>query len=139
MQTILHIHVYDHHAHVHKYRHDTKVNLVFCEIVKQRNLPDRATERVEDRHCRNIFGFVESPVVRREGPSQRHLTERHDEVGTPEQHEELEGLQVQRVLVAAVLDERAHAPRRRVFLDRTSYGNSNSDVNQNNIFCVAFL
>ena len=57
-------------------------------------IPRGALKRREHGKVGNVFRLVEGPVVGSEGAGERHLTQRHDEVGDPEEHEELEGLQV---------------------------------------------
>ncbi len=57
-------------------------------------VPHGSPEGAEDRERGDVLGFVERPVVGREGPGQRHLSEGDDEVEHPEPHEELVDLQV---------------------------------------------
>uniref|UniRef100_A0A8C5CIH5 Uncharacterized protein n=1 Tax=Gadus morhua TaxID=8049 RepID=A0A8C5CIH5_GADMO len=55
--------------------------------------------RGEDGVGGDVFGLLEGPVVRGEGPCQRHLPQRRHEVGAPEEEEEVVELQHDQVLV----------------------------------------
>lgn len=68
-------------------------------MLLQRDVPERAAEGGEEGEGRHVIGFLEGPVVRREGPRQRHLAQRDDEVGEPEEHEDVEELEDDEVLV----------------------------------------
>uniref|UniRef100_A0A674GWR2 Uncharacterized protein n=1 Tax=Taeniopygia guttata TaxID=59729 RepID=A0A674GWR2_TAEGU len=59
----------------------------------------RAAEGGEEREGRHVVGLLEGPVVGGEGAGQRHLAQRDDEVGEPEEHEDVEELQHDEVLV----------------------------------------
>uniref|UniRef100_A0A674HPU2 Uncharacterized protein n=1 Tax=Taeniopygia guttata TaxID=59729 RepID=A0A674HPU2_TAEGU len=61
--------------------------------------PERAAEGGEEREGRHVVGLLEGPVVGGEGAGQRHLAQRDDEVGEPEEHEDVEELQHDEVLV----------------------------------------
>ena len=54
----------------------------------------RAHERVEHGEARNVFRLAERPVVRGERTCHRHGGESDEPVEDPEQHEDLEDLQV---------------------------------------------
>uniref|UniRef100_A0A8C3MYM1 Uncharacterized protein n=1 Tax=Geospiza parvula TaxID=87175 RepID=A0A8C3MYM1_GEOPR len=57
----------------------------------------------EEREGRHVVGLLEGPVVGGEGARQRHLAQRDDEVGEPEEHEDVEELQHDEVLVVGGL------------------------------------
>uniref|UniRef100_A0A8C3DIA5 Uncharacterized protein n=1 Tax=Corvus moneduloides TaxID=1196302 RepID=A0A8C3DIA5_CORMO len=59
----------------------------------------RAAEGGEEREGRHVVGLLEGPVVGGEGARQRHLAQRDDEVGEPEEHEDIEELEHDEVLV----------------------------------------
>uniref|UniRef100_A0A8C5JRA4 Uncharacterized protein n=1 Tax=Junco hyemalis TaxID=40217 RepID=A0A8C5JRA4_JUNHY len=63
----------------------------------------RAAEGGEEREGRHVVGLLEGPVVGGEGARQRHLAQRDDEVGEPEEHEDVEELQHDEVPVVGGL------------------------------------
>uniref|UniRef100_A0A8C3Y4Q2 Uncharacterized protein n=1 Tax=Catharus ustulatus TaxID=91951 RepID=A0A8C3Y4Q2_CATUS len=71
----------------------------------------RAAEGREEREGRHVVRLLEGPVVGGEGAGQRHLAQGDDEVGQPEEHEDVEELQHDEVFVvgglAAVEGEQA--------------------------------
>lgn len=73
--------------------------------------PESAAKGGEEREGRHVVGLLEGPVVRGEGARQRHLAQGDDKVGQPEEHEDVEELQHDEVLVvgglAAVEGEQA--------------------------------
>uniref|UniRef100_A0A663N593 Uncharacterized protein n=1 Tax=Athene cunicularia TaxID=194338 RepID=A0A663N593_ATHCN len=62
-------------------------------------VPERAAKGGEQGEGGHVVGFLEGPVVRSEGPRQRHLAQRNHEVGKPEEHEDVEELEDDEVLV----------------------------------------
>lgn len=65
--------------------------------------PERAAEGGEEREGRHVVGLLEGPVVGGEGAGQRHLAQRDDEVGEPEEHEDVEELEHDEVFVVGSL------------------------------------
>uniref|UniRef100_A0A663DR26 Uncharacterized protein n=1 Tax=Aquila chrysaetos chrysaetos TaxID=223781 RepID=A0A663DR26_AQUCH len=64
-----------------------------------RDIPERTAEGGEEGEGGHVVGFLEGPVVRREGPCQRHLAQCDHEVGEPEEHEDIEELKDDEILV----------------------------------------
>uniref|UniRef100_A0A663F5G4 Uncharacterized protein n=1 Tax=Aquila chrysaetos chrysaetos TaxID=223781 RepID=A0A663F5G4_AQUCH len=68
-----------------------------------RDIPERTAEGREEGEGGHVVGFLEGPVVRREGPCQRHLAQCDHEVGEPEEHEDVEELKDDEILVVCRL------------------------------------
>ena len=65
-------------------------------------VPDGPPERLQQRERRDVSGLGEGPVVRGESSGQRDLAEGDHKVHEPEEHEEVEELHVDDVLVDLV-------------------------------------
>uniref|UniRef100_A0A8B9ICK0 Uncharacterized protein n=1 Tax=Anser brachyrhynchus TaxID=132585 RepID=A0A8B9ICK0_9AVES len=63
------------------------------------DVPERAAEGGEEGEGGHVVRFLEGPVVRGEGACQRHLPQRDHKVGEPEEHEDVEELEDDEVLV----------------------------------------
>uniref|UniRef100_A0A8B9QZ58 Uncharacterized protein n=1 Tax=Anas platyrhynchos TaxID=8839 RepID=A0A8B9QZ58_ANAPL len=64
-----------------------------------KDVPERAAEGREEGEGRHVVGFLEGPVVRGEGARQCHLPQRNHEVDEPKEHEDVEELEDDEVLV----------------------------------------
>jgi len=73
------------------------------QVVLERDVPEGAAEGREEGEGGHVVGFLEGPVVRSEGSRQRHLAQRNHEVGEPEEHEDVEELEDDEVLVVCRL------------------------------------
>uniref|UniRef100_A0A8C5M1J9 Uncharacterized protein n=1 Tax=Leptobrachium leishanense TaxID=445787 RepID=A0A8C5M1J9_9ANUR len=56
-------------------------------------------QRREDGEGRHVIWFLKGPVIRSKRPGQRHLPQRYDEIGQPEEHEGVVDLEYYQVLV----------------------------------------
>lgn len=63
------------------------------------HLPERSSQGRKNWESRHIIGLDEGPIVGGEGPSQGHLSQSGDKVGTPEEEKDVVELQGDQVLV----------------------------------------
>lgn len=73
------------------------------QVLLKRDIPERTAKGREEGEGGHVVRFLEGPVVRREGPCQRHLAQRDHEVGEPEEHEDVEELKDDEILVVCCL------------------------------------